>query len=132
MIILIHNEIFNDIRLCIKKWYPSLEKEIHRICRLLSQDGRISGETPYHYIKTPYLQGKVFHAGINLPKENVGKKKGARIVYIKEDLNLIKILYVGGHKDKRYDDSYSSVVLLEKRYSNKNFLEYTEGIKFNS
>jgi len=132
MIVLIHNEIFNDIGLCVKKWYPSLEEEIPRICRLLLQDGKISGETPYHYIKKPCLQGKVFHAGINLPKENVGKKKGARIVYMKEDLNLIKILYVGGHKDKRYDDSYSSVALLEKRYSNKNFLEYREGVKFNS
>ncbi len=129
MKILIHNEILNDVSMCTKKWYPSLEEEMPRVFRLLSQDGKMPGETPYHYIKTQVLQGKVFHAGINLPKENVGKKKGARTVYVRE-LSLVKVLYVGGHKDKRYDDSYLCVELLQERYSNNNFIEYSGQINF--
>jgi len=130
MKVLIHNGIFEDIKLCVKKWYPSLGEEIPRVCRLLLQDGKISGESPYHYVKLPELQGRVWHAGIPLPKEGIGGKKGGRIIYVKESLHLIKIVYTGGHKDKRYDKSHMQVPLLEKRYSSGNFIEYTEKLKF--
>ena len=130
MKILIHSEVFDDVKSCTKGWYPSLAEEMPRICRLLIQDGRISGERPYHYIKLHALQGKIFHAGINLPQENVGKKKGARTIYAKEGFESIKVLYVGGHKDPRYNDSYFMAPLIERRYDMNRFIEYTEGLLF--
>ena len=129
--VLIHIKVFDDIKTCNRKnWYKGLGKEIPRICRLLIQDGRISGEKPVHYIKVPLLQNKTFHAGINLPQENVGKRKGARIIYVKENFDLIKIIYVGGHKDKRYDDSFLQVELINQRYFTENYIQYTEGLNF--
>jgi len=130
MKIQIHIEVFDEIKQCIKKWYPSLSEEMPRICRLLIQDGKISGESPYHYIKLPILQGRTFHAGINLPQEKVGKRKGARTIYVKEGFELIKMLYVGGHKDPLYNNSHSLVPLLEKRYQANSFIEYTNGLSF--
>ena len=62
------------------------------VCRLLMQDGRMPGERLVHYIKLSTLQNKTFHAGINLPKENVSKRKGARIIYVKENFGIIKIV----------------------------------------
>lgn len=129
--LLIHSAVFNDIKTCCKKnWYRTLNKETPRICRLLIQDGKIPGERPVHYIKSLELQNKTFHAGINLPEENVSKKRGARIVYVKEGFDLIKILYVGGHKDKRYDDSFIQVELIQERYSINDYIEYSENLNF--
>lgn len=88
------------------------------------------GEDPVHHIKLTLLHGKTFHAGINLPQERVGKKKGARIIYVKEDANLVKVIYVGGHKDKRYDDSFAQVSLVEGRYQTESYLLYTEDFEF--
>lgn len=116
MRILIHPEVLNDIKKCHKKWYKSLGTELPRICRLLNQEGQLPGQRHVHYIKEALLQHKVFHAGVNLPQERVGKKQGARIIYVKESVDLIKVIYVGGHKDKRYDDSYMQVELIEERY----------------
>lgn len=131
--LLIHAEIFKDIEICCnkKKWYESLNEEMPRVCLLLLQDGKMPGEKPIHYIKSLDLQNKTFRAGINLPKENVSKRKGARIIYIKENINTIKIIYVGGHKDKkRYDDSYRLVELIKERYSIDIYKEYSEELEF--
>lgn len=129
--ILIHSEVFNEIKKCRKKnWYKGLGEEMPRVCRLLIQDGKIPGEGPVHYIKSPILQNRVFHAGINLPRENVGKRQGSRIIYIKENFNLIKIIYVGGHKDRRYNNSYLQVDLIEERYSVESYVKYSENLSF--
>ena len=129
--ILLHSEILNDIKLCRKKkWYVGLGKEMPRVCRLLMQDGKMPGERPVHYIKLPFLQNKVFHARIILPKENVSKRKGARIIYAKETFNLFKIIYAGGHKDKRYNNSFLQVKLIKERCLNESYIEYVEGFSF--
>lgn len=131
MKILIHAEVFDDLALCLKKkWYQSLGSEMPRICRLLIQDGKLPGERPVHYLKLQIIQSKTFHAGINLPQENVDKRRGARIIYIKENVNLLKILYVGGHKDNRYDDSNHQVPMTESRYSTDKFIEYSDALDF--
>ncbi len=131
--ILIHSKVFEDISFCRKKkWYKGLGEEMPRISRLLMQDAKLPGEKPVHYIKLAILQNKTFHAGINLPQENVGKQKGARIIYVKESLDSIKIIYVGGHKDKRYDDSNLQVELIEDRYLTENYIAYAEGINFDN
>ena len=76
------------------------------------------------------MNNKIFHAGINLPQQNVDKRKGPRIIYIRENFDLIKVMYLGGHKDKRYDNSYNQVALVNQRYSNESYIKYAEGIKF--
>jgi hypothetical protein len=131
--ILIHSKVFEDIDFYRKKkWYKGLGEEMPRIFRLLMQDAKLPGEKPVHYIKLAILQNKTFHAGINLPQENVGKQKGARIIYVKESLDSIKIIYVGGHKDKRYDDSNLQVELIENRYLTENYIVYTDGLNFDN
>lgn len=127
--IIIHPEVFNDISY---KFYIGLGEELPRIFRLLMQEGKLPGEAPVHYLKITELQNKTFHAGINLPKENVGKKKGARVIYIKESFNLIKIIYVGGHRDRKYDNSHYQVALIKERYlcPAENYTQYTEGLIF--
>jgi len=125
--ILVHSKVLDDIK---KNWYQTLGKEMPGVCRLLMQDGRMPGERLVHYIKSSALQNKTFHAGINLPKENVSKRKGARIIYVKENFDLIKIVYVGGHKDKRYDNSSSQVKLIEERYLTESYIQYTENLNF--
>jgi len=101
-----------------------------RVCRYLMKNGTMPGESPVHYIKLSSLQGKTFHAGINLPQERVGKRQGARIIYVKENTNLVKVIYVGGHKDKKYDDPFTQVSLIEGRYQTESYLLYTEGFEF--
>ena len=127
----IHTAIFDDIKLSHKKYFRTLGKEAYRICRLLKENGDLPGKAPFHYLKKDELKHKTFHAGINLPEENVDKKSGGRVIYIKENANLIRIMYLGpGHKDKRYDDPYFIVGLIESRYSNPTFIEYSEEISF--
>ena len=130
--VLLHLDVFDDLKLCRKKgWYKSLGQEMPRICRLLNQDGRLPGERSVHYIKLVDMQGKIFHAGINLPNENVGKQKGPRIIYFRETLFLCKVLYIGGHKDKKYDDSYKQVELIENRFgSGDRYVPFTEDLDF--
>jgi hypothetical protein len=131
--ILIHSKVFEDISFCRKKkWYKGLGEEMPRIFRLLIQDAKLPGEKPVHYIKLIVLQNKTFHAGINLPQERSGKQKGARIIYVKESLDSIKIIYVGGHKDRRYDDSNLQVKLTEDRYLTENYITYTAGLSFDN
>ena len=131
--ILIHSGVFRDIKLYRKKkWYKGLGKEMPGICRLLMRDNMMPGEKPVHYIKVVNLQGKTFHAAIKLPKENVGKRKGPRIIYIKENSDFIKIIYVGGHKDKRYDNSHLQVELIKERYLTENYIPYSENLDFNN
>ena len=125
--ILIHSKVLDDIQ---KNWYQTLSKEMPRVCRLLIQDGKMPGERLVHFIKSSFLQNKTFHAGINLPKENVSKRKGARIIYVKENFDLIKIIYVGGHKDKRYDNSFSQVKLIGERCLIESYIQYTESLNF--
>ena len=73
-----------------------------RVVRLLNSDSELPGEYPMSGFKGE-LSGKVLHARINLPNSNIGKQKGARLVYVKTEINEhIRILYVGGHKDKDY------------------------------
>jgi len=127
--IFIHPEISKDLKICQKKkWYPGLGQELPRLYRLLAQDGILPGEKPVHHLDSSALQNKTFHAGINLPKENVGKRKGPRIIYIKESIHIVKIIYVGGHKDKRYTDPYRQVELIEERYQipDDNYTTYEE------
>jgi hypothetical protein len=129
--ILIHSRAFEDIKFYRKKkWYNGLGEQMPRICRLLIQDNKMPGESPVHHVKLPILQGKTFHAGIALPKEKVGKKKGARFIYVRESFDSIKIIYVGGHKDRRYDDSNLQIKLIEERYLTENYIAYTEGLNF--
>jgi hypothetical protein len=123
--LLIHSKVLGDLE---EKRYTTLDQEMSRVCRLLIQDGKMPGEGPVHYVKLLSLQNKTFHAGINLPKENVSKRKGARIIYVKEDLTLIKIIYVGGHKDKKYDNSNFQVKMIEERYLEEGYIEYKEGL----
>jgi len=131
--VLIHVGIFDDIALCVKKrWYQSLGTEMPRISRLLQQDSRLPGEGPYHYIKLQPIQNRTFHARINLPDENMGKRGGARIIYAKETLEVVKILYVGGHKDHRYTDNHFMTTLIEQRYSEERFIEYIDNLDFNN
>jgi hypothetical protein len=131
--ILIHTSVFDDIKLCSKRcWYTTLGKEMPGVCRLLMQDAKMPGERPVHYIKEKTLYNKIFHAGINLPEENVGKKKGGRIIYAKEESDLIKIIYSGGHKDKRYDNSFSQVNLIKERYFSEGYVGYFESLNFDN
>ncbi|MGB2762607.1 MAG: hypothetical protein WBC21_03695 [Minisyncoccales bacterium] len=125
--ILVHSKVLDDIQ---KNWYKTLGEEMPRVCRLLIQDGKMPGERLVHHIKSSSLQNKTFHAGINLPKENVSKRKGARIIYVKENFDLIKIIYAGGHKDKHYDNSFLQVKLIEERYIAESYIQYTESLNF--
>ena len=122
MRILIHKEIQDDLRLCKRKhWYNGLDEELPKICRLLRADGFLPGEEPIEYLGKE-LGNKVWHARVILPKENLGKRKGARIVYFKENTGIIRILYIGGHNDSRYDNSHKLVDLIK----NRNIGEFTE------
>lgn len=121
--ILLHLEVLNDIKLCKKKWYPSLGIEMPRVYRYLMKNGMMPGETPVHYIKLNILQGRTFHAKISLPQEGISGRKGGRIIYVKESVDLIKIIYVGGHKDRRYDNPFAQVSLIESRYQTESYLK---------
>ncbi|OGN29064.1 MAG: hypothetical protein A3A33_00200 [Candidatus Yanofskybacteria bacterium RIFCSPLOWO2_01_FULL_49_25] len=124
----IHSEVIEDIKLCHKKWYQTLGREMPRIRRLLVIDGKMPGEGPIHHIKRSELINKIFHARINLPNENIGKLKGPRIVYIRGELGTLKIVYIGGHKDKRYDDAHYLVEMIEARFDSGRFIDYGEDI----
>lgn len=103
-----------------------------KVCRLLKEDGKMPGEAPVLHVNLSSLEHKTFHARISLPEENIGKRQGGRIIYVKENSESIKIIYVGGHKDKRYDNGPLQVQLIEKRYSSGNFMEHTEEFDFDN
>ncbi len=113
----IHIEIWRDLKKNKKKgWYQGFEKEIEAILKLLKKDNQLPGERHYHHMKDEDLSRKIFHANVALPKVNIDKRKGPRLVYTKEDVE-IKVLYAGGHKDKRYNNSIKAVPLFKERYS---------------
>lgn len=122
MRVVVHSEICEDIKKCFrKKWYIGIENEFPGIIKLLQVKGIMPGEAPFHYVPEE-LEGKTFHAGISLPKCGIGKKKGPRIIYYRNrDEDLIKILYVGGHKDRIYNNSYQIVNVLGSRFLSGDF-----------
>ena len=129
MRILIHQQIENDINLCQKKrWYSGIELELPRLYRLLIIDKRLPGQTSLHHHGEKWVD-KILHAKIALPKENCGGQGGGRLVYVvMEDKCLI--LYVGGHKDKRYDNSQSIKELVLERVEDTVFLEWVQQENF--
>jgi len=122
MKVVIHSEVYEDIKKCSrKKWYIGIKNELPGIIKFLQIKGIMPGEAPFHYVPEE-LKGKTFHAGINLPKCGAGKKKGPRIIYYRNlNEDLIKILYIGGHKDRIYNNSYQIVDVLESRFLSGDF-----------
>lgn len=125
MKVLVHNEVRKDIKRCSrKKWYTGVEKELPGIIKLLQAKGAMPGEAPFHYVPKE-LEGKTFHAGICLPKCGIGKKKGPRMIYHVDRADaLIKILYIGGHKDRIYNNSYQIVDVLSSRFLSGDFTSW--------
>jgi len=123
MRVLVHSGISKDIRKCSrKKWYIGIEDEFPRIIRLLQAKGFMPGETPFRYVPKE-LEGKTFHAGICLPKCGIGKKKGPRIIYhIDHNEDQVKILYIGGNKDRKYNNSHQIVKTLASRFLSGDFI----------
>lgn len=137
----IHDKILGvDIPRSLKKrWYPDLDIELKRILKLLNVDGKLPGQYPMRGFRDFIIQ----HARINLPKNNSGKSDGPRIVfYIKDngDSNLhpcnvsmlnILVLYVGGHKDKKYndDDKIVNEVVLRLADFDDNCCTYDDYLK---
>lgn len=125
MRILVHEEINNDLSLCKKKKrYSGIEKELPRIYRLLKIQKKIPGEYPVKDL-TPEWNGKVKHAKISLPKEKCGGSKGGRVVYVFVE-DRCQILYVGGHKDKRYDNPYKLSNLITERLEATAYMEWID------
>lgn len=122
MKVLIHSEVYGDIKKCSrKKWYIGISNELPGIIKLLQVKGAMPGESPFHYVPKE-LEGKTCHAGICLPKCGMGKKKGPRIIFHRDyGEGVIKILYIGGHKDKRYNDCYIIVKILASRFLTDDF-----------
>lgn len=126
MRILVHEAIFKDIKKCCrKKWYPGIDEEFPRVLRLLKIKCSLPGEAPFHHLPEG-LHGETFHAKICLPKVKLGKRTGPRIIYhIKEDKTEVKVLYIGGHKDRIYNtDKIIDVLVL--RFISGNFYEWSE------
>ena len=125
MKVLIHNDVRKDIRKCSrKKWYMGIENEISGIIKLLQVNGAMPGETPFHYVPKE-LERKTFHAGICLPNCSMGKRKGPRIIYhVNHNEAVIKILYIGGHKDRRYNNSHQIVNILASRFLSGDFFSW--------
>lgn len=129
-LVLVHEDVKKlDFKKC-KKWYPGIQREISGICRLLSVQGKIAGQSLYHHLPKG-MENKTFHASILLPKANLSKRKCPRVLFVTEPDFVIKILYLGGHKDRKYDDSKrfgkEFVRFIENRYlQNEMHLKYSE------
>ncbi len=123
MRILINRNIESDLGLCQKKrWYNGIEDELPRLYRLLKVDSRLPGQAPVKHLGQEW-GNKIYHARIALPRENCGGRNGGRIVYgILEDRCLI--LYVGGHKDKKYDNPHTLAGMIIDRVKDETFLEW--------
>lgn len=114
--IYVHPKVKKDIKLCIKKkWYQGIGKDAFRLCKYLEERGLLPAETTVRRLPVE-LQDKTLHSRISLKDENTGKRKGGRMVYIKENTEVFKIIYIGGHKDKRYDNEFQRVKLIKERY----------------
>jgi|SRR3989344_2968363 len=125
MRILLHTEINKDLSLCRKKkWYNGLEEELPGVYRLLRIDKCMPGQSPMNSLGSEWTN-RVLHARISLPKENFGGRKGARIVYIFDE-EKCRILYVGGHRDKRYDNPRNITVMILGRLKESTYLEWID------
>lgn len=122
MKILIHEAVFKDVKKCCrKKWYLGLDKEFPRVVRLLQIKGSLPGEAPFHYLPEE-LKRNVLHARICLPDSGISKKSGPRIIYhINRGEGEVKILYVGGHKDRVYNTT-RIVDVLTSRFISEDFI----------
>lgn len=120
----IQDDIQKDIKICIKKGWRSLDKELVFVLRLLKIDGSMPGEESFQYVKEE-LCGNTLHARIALPSDGVGQSKGARIIYYRNN-EEVKILYVGGHKDRRYNNSSLMCDLLLDRFKSRLFKEFED------
>lgn len=127
----IHKAIIKkDIKKCTKKrWYPGIELEVKRIVKLLNIEFELPGEFPRRGFKGE-LSGKILHARINLPNSSFGKRKGPRLVYFKTDkVNNIKVLYVGGHKDKNYESNVFSKEITFRCLDEDNFINFDDFVE---
>jgi len=120
----IQDDIQKDLKICIKKGWKSLDNELAYVLRLLKIDGSMPGEDPFQYVKGE-LCGNTMHARIALPSDGVGKSKGARIIYYRNE-EEIKVLYIGGHKDRRYNDPSLLCDLLLTRFKSCQFQEFKD------
>lgn len=125
MRVLLNDSVEEDLKLCKKKdWHNGLAEELLGVYRLLKKYRKLPGEYPVKGLGEKW-GGVVMHAYVALPKEGVGGRKGGRIVYaIIED--QCRVIYVGGHKDKRYDNSHNLSKLVLERIEGSRF--YTEWI----
>ena len=66
----------------------------------------------------------ILHARIKLPKASFGKSKGPRIVYVVD--RVIKVLYIGGHKDKIYNGQGFTEVIKKRLNDNTSYYSLEE------
>lgn len=125
----IHRDVIKlDVDKCIKKhWYLGLDIELRRVIRLLQTDGGLPGQYPMRGFSGDYA-GKILHARILLPNTNYGKSKGPRIVYFSPENNpeRIKVVYVGGHKDRVYETDKFILIVLQRLQDSEEKLIKTE------
>lgn len=131
----IHNKVIDiDIPKAEKKhWYPGLKVEVRRVLKLLNMDKKLPGQYPMRGFRSG-LEGTVQHARINLPKMNCGKSNGPRIVYIAKNGGTdyctgnpeIVVLYVGGHKDKKYNNDEAIVSEIVIRLVDDDYTTYED------
>lgn len=136
----IHNKVIEvDIPRSVKKrWYPGIEIETKRVVKLLNINGNLPGQYPMRGFKGLIIQ----HARIMLPKNNSGKSDGPRIVFcVKNNGELthfcgtakldILVLYIGGHKDKKYnnDNKIVNEVVCRIADFNENCCSYEDYLK---
>ncbi|OHB18077.1 MAG: hypothetical protein A2544_00580 [Candidatus Zambryskibacteria bacterium RIFOXYD2_FULL_43_10] len=123
--ILLHNLITKDLELCKKKkWHNGLDEELPRVYKLLKIDSNLPGESPIKHLGEKW-GGKIKHAYVALPKENCGGRNGGRVVYIVES-DKCRVIYVGGHKDKRYDKQHSLSELILERIEDSLWTEWID------
>ena len=123
MRILINKQVENDLLLCKKKgWYRGIEDELSRLYRLLKTDLSLPGQAFVKHLGQEW-GGKIQHARIALPKENCGGQNGGRIAYVILD-DRCRILYIGGHKDRRYDNPHTLARMLVERTNDDTYLEW--------
>ena len=122
---LIHSDVLRkDIKKCLKKkWYPGLDLETRRVIKLLSIDKKLPGEYPM----AGFSDDVVLHARIKLPKASFGKSKGPRIVYVTNE--VIKVVYVGGHKDRIYGTQAFIQIIKVRLYDDAGYYSLEEYMK---
>jgi len=119
-----------DLKKCLRKrWYPGLEIELKRILKLLLIDGQLPGETLMSDFDSD-LAGCIYHARISLPKTSFGKRKGPRLVFFRNTTIIgeysLKVLYVGGHKDRIYGTAHFVEIVKTRCLDVANLISYEE------